>query len=312
MTRGNYPGEFLLIPIKTASTGEGDGKLNDAQVDELTEAGKRWRDTPYLFSVPEGAEVRMQQIRHLLGRLAFAETAGKARLVLIPWLEALRVEAANALLKTLEEPPADTYFLIATENPSALLPTLLSRCLQITLAPLPDSHLSEAVTKFSPEGGLRREWIPLAEGSLGKYLQFTQPGCDAIAEDAARVFALLARKEWLEFLGWTEESESLSSPDKAQRLVDFCLASLRFLLRLRALYREPIPEKDPTFRWTAQALTAIDEGPEWIALLGPLEKFSDLEPLRSLFESLAESVRGRVKPTNAALGAYLEWEEHSL
>ncbi len=308
LSRGDYAGAHWLIPLKTPSGGESDGKLSDAQMEELTDAVRRWRESPYLFAIPEGAEVRIQQIRHLLGRLAFAETAGRARLVLIPWLEALRAEAANALLKTLEEPPADTYFLIGTENPSALLPTLLSRCLQATLTPLSDAALAEAASALAPESDLRPAWIPLAEGSPGRYAAFLQPGGDEAAEDAARFFALLARREWLEFLDWVEESEAFATPDKAQRLATFCLAALRLALRLRALQGEP-PSGDSTFRWTAAALEKSGADAALTPLLGPLEAFPDLEPVRNLFEGISESVRGRVKPANAALGAYLEWEE---
>ncbi|MCE9885773.1 DNA polymerase III subunit delta' [Obesumbacterium proteus] len=84
-----------------------------------------------------GIEPVRQIIEHLYGHAQ----QGGAKVVLLPRAEALTEAAANALLKTLEEPPEKTYFLLGTREPANLLATLRSRCFYMHLA-VPDESLS--------------------------------------------------------------------------------------------------------------------------------------------------------------------------
>ena len=68
----------------------------------------------------------------------------------------LKQNAANALLKSLEEPPARTIFLMMTSSPGRLLPTIRSRCRTIAMGPLPDSDLKRAAGAGSDIGGESR------------------------------------------------------------------------------------------------------------------------------------------------------------
>ncbi|MCG8417065.1 MAG: DNA polymerase III subunit delta' [Proteobacteria bacterium] len=74
--------------------------------------------------------------RQVIARMGTAPHEGKARVFLIEEAAALLGTAANALLKTLEEPPARTHFVLATTSPDQLLPTIRSRCQRINFAAL--------------------------------------------------------------------------------------------------------------------------------------------------------------------------------
>lgn len=80
----------------------------------------------------------IEQVREMISGLLLSATLGSARVVLIANAENLTESAANALLKTLEEPNGDTYFLLTTSNPEHLLATIRSRCRTIAI-PNPDS-----------------------------------------------------------------------------------------------------------------------------------------------------------------------------
>jgi len=83
---------------------------------------------------PEGKSIGISQIRELIDRISLKPFAAPWRLVVIEEAESLTLEAANALLKTLEEPPQSTYFLLLTSSPSSLPLTVLSRCLLLSWA----------------------------------------------------------------------------------------------------------------------------------------------------------------------------------
>ncbi len=83
----------------------------------------------------ENGVIKIEQIRPLRERLSLANWNG-ARVVLIPAAEELNPQAANALLKSLEEPPEQTYFFLLTTHLSRILPTIRSRC-QLIRVPTP-------------------------------------------------------------------------------------------------------------------------------------------------------------------------------
>ena len=75
--------------------------------------------------------ISVSQARELLGQLAMRPYNARSRVVIIDPADALTVESGNALLKTLEEPPPDTRFVLVTSRPRALLITILSRCQRV-------------------------------------------------------------------------------------------------------------------------------------------------------------------------------------
>lgn len=83
----------------------------------------------------EGKALTVDQVRRLTGFQGLTGQYGDRRVVVIEPADRLNVNAANALLKTLEEPTAGTVLLLVSNRPSALLPTIRSRCQQIALPP---------------------------------------------------------------------------------------------------------------------------------------------------------------------------------
>jgi DNA polymerase-3 subunit delta' len=100
---------------------------------------------------PEGGrspsrDIVVAQVRDLVDhRLALRRFEGRRRVVVIDPADAMNVQAQNALLKTLEEPPDDTTLVLVSSSPDALLPTIRSRCLRVAFAPLPDGVVAELV-----------------------------------------------------------------------------------------------------------------------------------------------------------------------
>ncbi len=94
---------------------------------------------------PEGAYVKVGQVRALQRNLSLVANEGGRRIGLIVGAEKLTDEASNGLLKTLEEPPRGTTLLLVTDRAQALLPTLRSRTTHMRVARTPENELREAL-----------------------------------------------------------------------------------------------------------------------------------------------------------------------
>ena len=133
----------------------------------MAKAG-RWE--PKIGRAPS-ADIVVDQIRDLVDhRLAMKRFEGRRRFVILDPADAMNVQAQNALLKTLEEPPDDTTLVLVAASPDALLPTIRSRCARVTFAPLPEQLLASRVMADGADPGAARLVAALARGSLGRAL----------------------------------------------------------------------------------------------------------------------------------------------
>ena len=129
-------------------------------------------------SRPEAQEISVGQIRSVvLERIAFPPHEGRARIFIIRRAEELSISAGNALLKTLEEPGNNTYFVLLVSRPARLLSTVQSRTLRIRFAPLADDVLANVVTAAGVDAKIAWAVAPLASGSVRTAL--------ALADEAA-------------------------------------------------------------------------------------------------------------------------------
>ncbi len=161
----------------------------------------------------DGASNRgIEEIRELRDTVKYAPTSGKFKVYIIDEVHMLTKEAFNALLKTLEEPPAHVKFMFATTEPEKVLPTILSRCQRFDLRRIPAAlitkHLSYIAgvekVKIEPaaldaiargaEGGMRD-----AESTLDQLISFCG---DKIEEaDVLSMFGLTAQSQIIELAG---------------------------------------------------------------------------------------------------------------
>ena len=86
-----------------------------------------------LIEIDGASKTRVEDTRDLLDNVQYAPTSGRFKIYLIDEVHMLSQHSFNALLKTLEEPPAHVKFILATTDPQKLPVTVLSRCLQFNL-----------------------------------------------------------------------------------------------------------------------------------------------------------------------------------
>lgn len=121
--------------------------------------------------LPFNRNILVAAARNLDTEAHFRPYEGTARIFLIEAADKLNEESGNALLKTLEEPPATTFIILLTARPAALLPTIRSRCQVIRFAPLAaeeiENHLIKNGRASTTDAALLAR---LAEGSMGRAL----------------------------------------------------------------------------------------------------------------------------------------------
>lgn len=116
-------------------------------------------------------QIKIDQVRELQRSLSFKSYEGARRVVLILEPEKMNPATANALLKTLEEPGADTHFVLVSAEAHRLLPTVISRCQRVRFAPLDRSLVAQKLAELAGLAPDEAHLLAgLAEGSIGKGL----------------------------------------------------------------------------------------------------------------------------------------------
>jgi DNA polymerase III subunit delta' len=118
--------------------------------------------------------ISIDQVRGLQGLFGTTPTFSSRRVVVIDAIDDLERGAANALLKSLEEPPPDSLFLLISHAPGRLLPTIRSRCRLLRFAPLADDVMTAVLRDAMPDADPAEiaALVAVGEGSPGRALRF--------------------------------------------------------------------------------------------------------------------------------------------
>jgi DNA polymerase III subunit delta' len=134
-------------------------------------------------------EIAVDDARELGHFFSLAPSEGGMRVAIIDAVDDLNNNSANAILKTLEEPPARSVLLLVCHAPGATLPTIRSRCRRLALRPLGDAQVAQAL------GEKDDALVALAKGRPGRAIALKAQGLDASATRLDRAQAAIARGE---------------------------------------------------------------------------------------------------------------------
>jgi DNA polymerase-3 subunit delta' len=119
----------------------------------------------------DNGSIKVEQVREIIDRAGYRPFEGRRRVVIIDEADALVVAAQNALLKTLEEPPSASMFILVTSRADSLLPTVRSRCPRLGFRALTAEELATALVQRGRSASEARATAATADGSLGRALQ---------------------------------------------------------------------------------------------------------------------------------------------
>jgi len=197
----SHPDINWFFPI-TRPKGEEDRQADEAE-ELLAQAVTARRDQP-LYARPDGmAAIFLPLVRVLHRRAQMRPAMGRSKVFVVGEAERLvpqasSQEAANALLKVLEEPPPDTYFILTAAEPASLLPTIRSRLVQLRVRRLKAAEVARFLTEV-PQPPLAaaeaRRRAELAGGSIGAALALDAGQADAAAAAQALLDAAVHGRE---------------------------------------------------------------------------------------------------------------------
>lgn len=188
---------------------------------------------------PDGATIKIDQIRAVQHFASLAPSISPGRVCLIEDAELMTVQAANSLLKLLEEPPPGFVFILVAGTLKPLLPTILSRCRQIRFYPLPVGELEQALGNrgFNPEAATVA--ARLSGGRMGKALTLMEPQGLAAREMAVQLFDSLQNRDMTAIWDQAAKLDSLETKELLNML-DFFLYLLRDVLLVAGGYSEQL------------------------------------------------------------------------
>ncbi|MBK5291637.1 MAG: DNA polymerase III subunit [Acidobacteriia bacterium] len=225
----------------------------------------------FVTFAPDGPlrQISIQQTRLLKERAQFAPLAGSHRVFLIDGIDRANEQAANSLLKMLEEPPPYLILLLTAENPYDLLPTIRSRSVPVRLAPLSPAEMLAFARGQTREMDHVERRIALASGSPGIALSVDLELYDR--RRAAMCIFLEAASGAAPFHKWAQQSEklALARSEKLEPYLKVLLLLLEDLLHVREGIEEVRnPDLQPwlaslaprlSFEWLRAAVTRTDD-----------------------------------------------------
>jgi DNA polymerase-3 subunit delta' len=227
---------------------------------------------------PDGQFIKIAQTRQLAAEIYYRPREGRQRFFLIDEAERLREEAANSLLKTLEEPPPTATVVLLTARPDALLQTIRSRAQRLNFAPLSlaeiEQYLSAHFRRPAPDNALLAR---LTEGRIGQAAAFDLSLYRQERNVLINLLELLVSGENRYRLLKAAEYLGKKERDEFERALDLLTRLLRDLFLLAA-------------GQTAVAIVNLDVA-EKLAALAPRIGVSRLMAWTAAFDELRKSLR---------------------
>ncbi len=208
----------------------------------------------FLFVEPPNRVIKIDQIRQVQKASTSTPYEGRYRVVLIDDAHTMREEAANALLKTLEEPPDRTILILVTDRPHLLLDTIISRCQRMRFGSIDEKQVAEALTQFADDEE-DSELLDVAagygEGSLGRSISMLRSGMLRDRRDfLTRVFSVSPEAS----VDWIETADELSDDsDKLEHRIDVLTVFFRDVMLFQRARPSRVVNQDLTDLISTQA-----------------------------------------------------------
>ena len=178
--------------------------------------------------------IKIEQLRDVIDRSQYRPFEGRRRVVIIDEADAAGDDAQSALLKTLEEPPSASIFILVSSMPDALLPTVLSRCPRLRFSPLSPNEVARALVQ---DHGYSEQEAGVAaaesDGSIGRALESQSEELSEARDAAQRILEETARNtDPAKRINLARElAEGKGSPAEERNRLAVRLRSLGSLLR---------------------------------------------------------------------------------
>jgi len=215
--------------------------------------------------------LRVGQLR-AVQRAAYFRPMGRRRVFILDGAETMRWDVANVFLKILEEPPSSATLILTAPSPYALLPTIVSRCMQFHFAPLPQAEVEKILKeKTDRKPAQNKLAAQLAEGSPGLAIEMDVDVEARHRRDALRILERAARGQGFSQLFADTSALAKDRDSSFEEQIGAFYGLLTDLLELTSKVKEPALRNTPLAkelealsqaidgRWVMRAISGFDE-----------------------------------------------------
>lgn len=233
-----HPDLHIRFPISLQGRKDSSGKLTEKGWDYVKEQAVFVVENPYRRITHKSPPVHPVELtRELTHAVARGPLEAGAVVAVIDDVDLMRRESANAMLKMLEEPPANTHIILLTEKLHTVLPTIVSRCQIVRFGALPPERIREALSGEFGVTAAEEEVdsaLESAMGSLGRALELAENPSGEGKERGRQLWNACLDNDWLSAARVIDEAASVDGLEQREQMV----LQLMFLAR-----NEVVPEK---------------------------------------------------------------------
>jgi DNA polymerase-3 subunit delta' len=206
--------------------------------------------------------LRVGQLR-AVQRAAYFQPVGRRRVFILDGAETMRWDVANVFLKILEEPPGSATLILTAPSPYALLPTIVSRCLQFHFAPLPQPAVEKILRdKTDRKPSEIKLAAQLAEGSPGLAMEMNVDAASQNRKNALRILERAARGQGFSQLFADTSALAKDRDSSFEEQLGIFYGLLTDLLELTSKIKEPVLRNAPLAKELESLSKLVDSG--WV------------------------------------------------
>ncbi|MEO6132753.1 MAG: hypothetical protein ABIQ02_12970 [Saprospiraceae bacterium] len=225
-----HPDLHFLLPLAGAKS------LSEDYYDAWREAitSNPWMN---LFQWTQQSDVEGKQvdihkadIEHVTSSLSYAAYEGRNK-VLVIWMSQFLAKEGNRLLKMIEEPPSETYFILVTNQREQILPTIRSRCMQFFIPPIESPEMNRLlIENYGVESKTAERISYQSVNDMGKALSLIQNSIINFKDELTAWFRAVLSRKASDMASWSTKMAGLEKEEQKQFLL-FAISSVREILR---------------------------------------------------------------------------------
>jgi len=201
----------------------------------LEQLNQKAADPYHRVSLPNANNIRINSIRELVSKIYLASSSNSTKVFLISEAEKMRQEAANSLLKVLEEPPRRSVIILTTSKVSSLPATIIGRCQNISFEPLTEEQVKNKI--ISNGAGFAVSEIELASklsfGSYTRALELLEIGITQIRESVLDYLVATLKDDYAGMVLISRNMGTKSEKDKLRHFLFFMNAWFRDIMKIK-------------------------------------------------------------------------------
>jgi DNA polymerase-3 subunit delta' len=230
--RNNHPDFHVILPVSLEKEHKSsDGSLSKEGWNFLSSTVASRIKSPYLPLMNTGVPtIPVEWIKEVNHAILRGAVSGDRTVAVMCGIDLMNKESANAMLKTLEEPPANTFLILTTDRPEAVLPTIASRCQIVRFGHVPFPEIRKAIeAAVGPaidEAAVNRT-VHFSMGSLGRAILLASSDLSETTGEAKAVWDLCSGTDMLAVAGKVDELAKQNDYDANVRF----FTSMLYLIR---------------------------------------------------------------------------------